>query len=573
MSQSGSVDSSINVLPPDVPLEFITDNGNAVPIANQLEILGDTQLAGVTPVETTGSGNTVTVVVQLAQSNAFSSATTAGLATFDSASFGVDANGFVTFSGSMGGVESFNVDASSPPGTDPVLPDGLGVVTMTGRQVPSLGVGAQVLRSNSLAVNSITYEIQQAGANAIESTNFNGVAHFDSSQFTVSNGFVSITGGVGVTSVTGTANRITSSGGATPQIDIDAAYVGQTSITTLGTITTGTWNGTAIGPTFGGTGQTTYATGDILYASAANTLSKLIAGTDTHVLTLAGGVPTWAAGGGGTGDVVGPAGATDTAIAVYDDATGKLIANSIPTIDANGNILTSAALSGATLSIDVVNSSNTASSVARMSTTVAGSTASDAIFQSSVSGGQSWTWGLDNSDDDSFVLAGSVALGTTNVMRVSTAGEINKPLQPAFLAYLNTTVNNVTGDATVYTVIFDTEVYDQNADFNLGTSTFTAPVTGKYYFNFIGLIVGASSITGANGRIVTSNATYNNTMYLSPQSTNSCSVSMAVLADMDAADTTTFSVSTTDAVGGKVSDISGLTSGNLRTYVNGWLGC
>jgi hypothetical protein len=49
-----------------------------------------------------------------------------------------------------------------------------------------------------------------------------------------------------VTSVTGTTNRITSSGGATPAIDISAAYIGQTSITTLGTIGTGTWQGSAV---------------------------------------------------------------------------------------------------------------------------------------------------------------------------------------------------------------------------------------------------------------------------------------------------------------------------------------
>lgn len=103
----------------------------------------------------------------------------------------------------------------------------------------------------------------------------------------------------GVTSVSGTSNRISSTGGATPVIDIDAAYVGQTSITTLGTVGTGTWNATAIGETKGGTGQTTYATGDILYASASNTLSKLTAGSDGQVLTLASGVPSWAAGGGG----------------------------------------------------------------------------------------------------------------------------------------------------------------------------------------------------------------------------------------------------------------------------------
>jgi len=49
----------------------------------------------------------------------------------------------------------------------------------------------------------------------------------------------------------------------------------------------------------GGTGFSTYATGDLIYASATNTLSKLAAGTNGFVLTLAAGVPTWAASTGG----------------------------------------------------------------------------------------------------------------------------------------------------------------------------------------------------------------------------------------------------------------------------------
>ena len=47
--------------------------------------------------------------------------------------------------------------------------------------------------------------------------------------------------------------------------------------------------------TNGGTGQATYATGDILYSSASNTLAKLAAGTDGYILTLASGIPSWAA--------------------------------------------------------------------------------------------------------------------------------------------------------------------------------------------------------------------------------------------------------------------------------------
>lgn len=43
----------------------------------------------------------------------------------------------------------------------------------------------------------------------------------------------------------------------------------------------------------GGTNQTTYAAGDMLYASAANTLSKLAAGTEGQQLTMVSGLPGW----------------------------------------------------------------------------------------------------------------------------------------------------------------------------------------------------------------------------------------------------------------------------------------
>ncbi len=44
------------------------------------------------------------------------------------------------------------------------------------------------------------------------------------------------------------------------------------------------------------------------------------------------------AGGGGSGDVVGPASATDNAIARYDSTTGKLIQNSVGILDDSGNL-------------------------------------------------------------------------------------------------------------------------------------------------------------------------------------------------------------------------------------------
>ena len=53
------------------------------------------------------------------------------------------------------------------------------------------------------------------------------------------------------------------------------------------------------------------AAGDILYASGANTLAKLAKGSDDDVLTLASGVPSWAAAAGG-GKILQVVSATDS---------------------------------------------------------------------------------------------------------------------------------------------------------------------------------------------------------------------------------------------------------------------
>jgi hypothetical protein len=63
----------------------------------------------------------------------------------------------------------------------------------------------------------------------------------------------------------------------------------------------------------GGTGQATYAIGDILYASAINTLSRLAAGSTGTALTMTGGVPAWGAGNAGTPGVAGLIGAVNGA--------------------------------------------------------------------------------------------------------------------------------------------------------------------------------------------------------------------------------------------------------------------
>ena len=90
-------------------------------------------------------------------------------------------------------------------------------------------------------------------------------------------------------------NQITS--GTVGSAYITGSYTG---ITGLGTVTAGTWNATTIDVAYGGTGLTSYAIGDMVYASASATLSKLALGTQGYVLTAGAAGPVWSGISGGT---------------------------------------------------------------------------------------------------------------------------------------------------------------------------------------------------------------------------------------------------------------------------------
>jgi len=82
--------------------------------------------------------------------------------------------------------------------------------------------------------------------------------------------------------MTGVANRLTVTNGdgvsGDPTFDIANNYAGQATITTLGTISTGVWNGTAIAVSNGGTGATS--------VSAARTSLGLAIGTDVQAYNV-----------------------------------------------------------------------------------------------------------------------------------------------------------------------------------------------------------------------------------------------------------------------------------------------
>lgn len=123
--------------------------------------------------------------------------------------------------------------------------------------------------------------------------------------------------------IIGTADKITVTNGdgvsGNPTLTIASTYIGQSSITTLGTVTTGIWNGTTIVISNGGTGQTTKAaafdalspmtaSGDLIYGGASGTGTRLVKDSDGKVLTLVSGLPAWAAPSGGGGTPAGSSG-------------------------------------------------------------------------------------------------------------------------------------------------------------------------------------------------------------------------------------------------------------------------
>ena len=100
------------------------------------------------------------------------------------------------------------------------------------------------------------------------------------------NGQIPIGDGSGdpqLATISGTSNQIdVTNGAASITLSLSSSYVGQTSITTLGTIATGTWEGTDIGVAHGGTGVSTLTDGGILLGRGTGARTALGVATNGH---------------------------------------------------------------------------------------------------------------------------------------------------------------------------------------------------------------------------------------------------------------------------------------------------
>lgn len=554
MSQAGIVD--IIGTHPEIPTMFVADVGTAVPIANTLELLGAAVAAHGVPLQTVASGNTVDFNIQYASAAASSVANNAGVASFNSAYFTVDANGFVTpFGGSV--VETFTVDAFTAPGTNPVVPNGSGNITVTGGQVAA-GTTVNVIRTDSLAANSYKIEIQRSQAVASSTVGDNGVCHFNSAYFTVdANAFVSINGSAIGETITG------NSGGALSPTAGNWNILGTGSITTSGSVSTltvqltgltnhaiqigaGTATLTQLVP--GTTGQvlqtntgadptwstatypSTTTINQILYSSANNTVSEITAVNDGVLISGNTGIPSWLAN-GTTGQVLTattgspPSWTTIStgSVSTLTGNTGGAISPTAGNINTLGTGSITIAGSGSTLTTQLTGLTNhnvlvgagtaTITNVAPSATSgvplISQGAAADPTFGTAVVAGGGT--GATSFTAYAVICGGTTSTGSLqSVASVGTSGQVLTsngagalptfqtyvPTASGFVAYASANLNSVTGDGTFYLVQFNSTSRNNSTMFATGTGLVTVPTSGLWFFNAtvdIRLIVSANT--------------------------------------------------------------------------------
>lgn len=279
-------------------------NGGTVAVANNLTVGGNLTISGTT---TTVNSTTLTVndpLIALANNNNTTDAVDIGFYGLYDTSGTLDLYAGLFRDATDDKFKLFKSLQSAPTTTVNTAGTGYTVATLVA------DVEGKV---NGLTVTSSTGTLTVANGKTLTASNTLTFTGTDSSSvafgaggtvaylgtanaFTAANTFTNATGqtfrqaatqdGVilngragGTTSLAVTITPTTLSASRTytlPDVDGTAITTGNlTAITATGTIASGTWNGTAIAAAYGGTGQTSYTVGDLVYASGATALSKL----------------------------------------------------------------------------------------------------------------------------------------------------------------------------------------------------------------------------------------------------------------------------------------------------------
>ncbi|HXI15690.1 MAG TPA: hypothetical protein VNM48_04905 [Chloroflexota bacterium] len=163
---------------------------------------------------------------------------------------------------------------------------------------------------------------------------------------------------------------------------------------------------------------------------------------------------------------------------------------------------------------------------------------------------------------------GAAWVGMASLGANAFTGVQTNSAQPAFLAFNSVSDANQTGAGATATLDFDTEVYDQAANF--AVDTFTAPVTGRYHLDSSSRVFSIpAGATSFDFKLVTSNRTYRKVWVMVAGTFSQYTFDITVDADMDAGDTATVQLIISGGAGNTAS-ISG-DAASIESYFAGHL--
>jgi hypothetical protein len=235
---------------------------------------------GVYTVTTVGNGSTNWVLTRATDADTYSPSSSLALGQGDA---------FYVTNGNTGAGETYVVTTNGD------IFFGITSITfaqISSAQVYSAGTGLNLSPATTFNISNVGTAGTYGAANSVPvfTTNAQGqVTSVTPTSIAIAAAAVS---GLAPSATTDTTDATNITSGTLPSGRLSGSYTG---LTGVGTLTAGTWNATAIAAIYGGTGLTSYAVGDILYADTTTSLAKLADVAVGNAL-ISGGIaaaPSW----------------------------------------------------------------------------------------------------------------------------------------------------------------------------------------------------------------------------------------------------------------------------------------